>query len=146
MRRVWNDALTRAINQQVEFLQHRLSNQNFIPKHKSFFQSVPSVKLKDNRLSNINCIFAAIGTFCDTLSANTETKSLHDLNWNHTANCARVNQRIGLVNANLIERHLSAPHQRFINSISKLNLYSNFAHFFSHLLPLFPRGANPGRA
>lgn len=102
MRRIRHKPSLCAIHKQIQLLKHRLTNQDFITEDKSFFCCVSAVNVEDYGFGNVNGLIAPIGVFDYPLTANRKAQLLHDMRWQHTANCPCVNHGISFILTNLL--------------------------------------------
>jgi hypothetical protein len=104
MRRVCYHAAIGAINLKVQALKDSLSDSNFGAQDQCLFGCTAVNEVKADHFCDVNILSHIIGVSCSCFAHHGQTQVLDYMNWQHGADCSGINQRIGLVAANLIRR------------------------------------------
>ena len=108
MRRIGNQPLEGAVNQQVRCFQYRLADDQFVIQDEASFDRAASQRLDPHLLRQRNGFLAAIGVFGNPLSQQIDSQREDNGRWPDGAYRSRIYQGVSDTRTDLGEFKLSA--------------------------------------
>ena len=112
----------RQVGEQVEFLQHRLTDQHLVAEHQGLFERVPTGDVEDDRLRDLNLFFAAVRVLRDPVAPVEHAQLFLDVCGNDGPDGPGVHQGVGVIRPHFRLRIVAPAEAQFVHRIGDLRL------------------------
>jgi hypothetical protein len=125
---IWIQPLAPAVHVEIHFLQDSLADDYFVTQDEGFLVGTPTLYVDQYRLGHIDLFTATISVLGYLLHWTGEAQLLGDEGGDYQGHGARIDERIGLEDTNLMRTHEISSDEPEIDGVRELHRRAYFSH------------------